>query len=208
MKGLLLKDILTLKSTLKTYAILIVFYAFLGIVTHNNFMAGFMAVFLSMIPITALSYDERANFSRYALTMPLSKAHLVLSKYLLGLVLSFFGGMLIFVCITFGGEDMTFVTRLFTTIAYIMMGLIFQALLLPIMFKFGSEKGRLYMLAVLFIPTLLIALLAALPIGKPVSAFIESLDATVLVLGVIVLALALYVGSVLISIKIMNKKEF
>ena len=40
-----------------------------------------------MLVITSLAYDERSRWDRYALTMPVSRKEMVLSKYLLGLIL-------------------------------------------------------------------------------------------------------------------------
>ena len=47
-----------------------------------------------MLMFTAMSYDEMANFDKYALTLPVTRADLVRTKYVL-LVLLFGAGMLV-----------------------------------------------------------------------------------------------------------------
>lgn len=48
-------------------------------------MLGSVAMLLlAMLPISALGYDERCKWERYALSMPLQKKDLFFSKLLLG----------------------------------------------------------------------------------------------------------------------------
>lgn len=42
-------------------------------------------LFSVMIPMSAIAYDDKAKWDRYALTMPVSRRDLVISKYLLAL---------------------------------------------------------------------------------------------------------------------------
>ena len=87
MTGLILKDLLNLKKQGKVYLILIIFYFAIGLVNENSSMfASMMTMVAVLIPITAMAYDERCKWDRYALTMPVSRKDMVMSKYLLGLI--------------------------------------------------------------------------------------------------------------------------
>ena len=48
-------------------------------------LGGVLAVLAAMMPVTAFSFDEKAKWDKYALSMPVSRRDLVLSKYIFGL---------------------------------------------------------------------------------------------------------------------------
>ena len=88
MKGLIIKDFLNLKKHSKYYIILMIFYFILGIANEDFIMFGSMIiVFSAILPITAISYDEKNNWDSYALTMPISRKDLIVSRYILGIIL-------------------------------------------------------------------------------------------------------------------------
>jgi len=91
MWGLLHKDLKTISLQGRVLAIMVVFYltffllseaedALISVVTFSIVLMGIL------FPITALSYDEKAKWEHYALTMPISRNMLVWSKYLLVLL--------------------------------------------------------------------------------------------------------------------------
>ncbi len=203
MKGLILKDFINLKKQSKVIGVLVVFYLLLAITTKNNSMFGAMMLILfAMMPITAISYDERANWDKYGLTMPVSRTEMVLSKYILGLILSSFALVLNFIVQILMGTEMNTEN---ITIVFVIFGvsIIFFSLLLPIMFKFGVEKGRMLMILVLMLPTIIIMLLPEIVKTPPSEEMItKALYALPFIIVII------YVLSIFISINIYNKKEF
>ena len=159
MKGLIIKDFLLLGKTIKLYAIILGFYAVFSISTGNaSFFGSMVAIFSAMLPITALAYDERAKWDRYALTMPVTRKDIVLSKYYLGAMLCVAGLIFSFVSLVFA-KDMTFEEKIFTSLFMMSLGLLYQAIVLPLMFKFGTEKGRIYMMIAFFAPAVIVMLL-------------------------------------------------
>ena len=87
MKGLLLKDIINLKQQGKIYIFIIAIWFAIAITSRDgNFFGGVMTMFTVLVPISAAAYDDKAKWDRYALTMPISRWDLVLSKYLLALI--------------------------------------------------------------------------------------------------------------------------
>jgi len=203
MKGLILKDFINLKKQSKVIGVLVVFYFLLSITTKNNSMFGAMMLILfAMMPITAISYDEKANWDKYGLTMPVSRTEMVLSKYILGLILSTFALVLNFIVQILMGTEMNTEN---ITIIFVIFGvsIIFISLLLPIMFKFGVEKGRMLMILVLMLPTIIIMLLPEIfKTPPPEEMIIKVLYALPFIIVII------YVLSIFISINIYNKKEF
>lgn len=98
-----------------------------------------------MLPTSCLAYDERAKWDRYALSMPLSVKDLVVSKYLLGYLMLAAGAALKLLAMALpigNGSDFT------SFVLTIAVSLLYLALQLPILFKFGVENGRIGMMIV------------------------------------------------------------
>ena len=87
MKGLIIKDLYQMGRYCRTMLLVIV--VFLGVSffsRDNDFFLYYPCLLCGMIPVTLLSYDERSGWSRYALSMPVTRAQLVGGKYLIGMI--------------------------------------------------------------------------------------------------------------------------
>ena len=202
MWGLMLKDLINIKKTLRVYAILIVFY---GVLSYMGEAAsGLMGVIMcltGLLPITAISYDERAKWDRYALTMPVSRRDMVLSKYLLGIALLI---PALLVCLLFGMiVKMDLLENAVICLSLAMVSILIMSLVLPIIYRFGVERGRIAMMIVLFTPTILIYVFARLHPEMPELPMLMRFW-FLIPIGIIVLLIL----SILLSIRIYNKKEF
>ncbi len=212
MLGLLIKDFLTVKQQLRIMLLLLIFYLIFGITTNNSSALWTMFMVISaMLPITTMAYDEKANWDKYALSLPVSRKTIVLSKYLFGIILTLLS-MIIAIPFT---ALMAYLSpeieiSILTTIVSIGDIIpIFLAVVLPIFFKFGTEKGRFVMMIVFFIPVLVIIYLAKtfgtnldeFPLFRP-----EILE--ILPYALPVLAFLLLLVSYRISLRIYCHKEF
>lgn len=143
MKGLLLKDWYALRGQAGRLFFLIALYIVIG-----EFSAGIGSIGIllcAMLPTSCLAYDERAKWDRYALSMPLSVKDLVVSKYLLGYLMLAVGAALKLLVIVLPiGNGSNFVSFVLTIAA----ALLYLALQLPILFKFGTESGRIWMMII------------------------------------------------------------
>ncbi len=143
MKGLLLKDWYALRGQAGRLFFLIALYIVIG-----EFSAGIGSIGIllcAMLPTSCLAYDERAKWDRYALSMPLSVKDLVVSKYLLGYLMLAVGAALKLLVIVLPiGNGSDFVSFVLTIAA----ALLYLALQLPILFKFGTESGRIWMMII------------------------------------------------------------
>ncbi|MGI6753295.1 MAG: ABC-2 transporter permease [Eubacteriales bacterium] len=142
MKGLLLKDYYALTKQMKFFILLIIIFACLPGLSVSSFALFYAA----MLPITALAYDERSKWDNLAVMMPYTAANIVQSKYILGYIAVMAAGLLSASASIIAGyinhvvlETETYISILIVTC----VAVIFQALNLPFMFKFGVEKGRL-----------------------------------------------------------------
>ena len=140
MKSLLLKDFYVITKQLKIFLIIIPVIA----LTTGEAMSTFSILLGAVLPMTAIAYDERSKWNELAAMMPYSKFDLIFSKYLLGYLCMFGAALLVLIGQIIGknidivGIDGDINVLLFA----VMGGLIFIAINTPILFKFGSEKGR------------------------------------------------------------------
>lgn len=155
MKGIIIKDIINLRSQYKAYIIILALWFAMGIIGGDNtFFGGIMIMFVVMLPISTMSYDEKNNWNKFALAMPVSRRDIVLAKYL------FMGCCLVIIAaISFIGNFI--ISRdvsdslLFTFYAF-PAGLLINAVLLPMMYKFGVEKGKVIFTAAMLLSAILI----------------------------------------------------
>lgn len=139
MKGLVLKDISSLATELKYIVALLAVLIFL----QNDFLYIFAIVYMAVLPISALGYDERAKWDKMANMLPFSTAQLVGSKYILGYLAM--GTAVLFVVFSrWFGSGKTVSAEEFISIAIVLcFALIIEAIQLPLMFWVGVEKGRI-----------------------------------------------------------------
>ena len=140
MKSLLLKDFYVITKQLKIFLIIIPVIA----LTTGEAMSTFSILLGAVLPMTAIAYDERSKWNELAAMMPYSKFDLIFSKYLLGYLCMFGAALLVFIGQIIGKNNGIVVIDddINVLLFAVMGGLIFIAINTPILFKFGSEKGR------------------------------------------------------------------
>ncbi|MDF2821131.1 MAG: transporter protein [Clostridiales bacterium] len=207
MKGLILKDLYTLRKQVKMMILIIVFYSFYAVMMKStSFLGAMVALLCAMQPISTLSYDEYCKWDRYALSMPVSRKNIVLGKYLLGVILCL-GGLVIVTPISiviaqYTGE-MKIIESLIMILAYAGIAIVFLSVVLPIIFKFGVEKGRMLMMLTIFIPMMLGFFASKLGLQLPSAQTLR-----VLAYASPFAVIIIFLISIRISIGIFVKKEF
>lgn len=204
MKGLLLKDYYMIIKYCKAFIFVLALFLLISCFEDSNMFFMFYPILIAgLIPITLISYDEREKWSTYSLTLPYDKNEIVISKYLVGLILE----MLVFILIAVVQG-----VRLAYTGAFIMndylsllsivfgMGLIGPSILMPFIFKFGAEKGRIAYYIVIGLLCVCGTILAGS--GITIKTNLEYLW-----ILVVIVSLLVYFASLLISIKFYQKKE-
>ena len=153
MMGLILKDLLTI-SRHRIYFIMIIGFALIP----DSFLSNFVIIFGAMLPITAIAYDERSKWNELQSMMPYSDKEVIYSKYILG--------YFIIAAVTVLSYILHLVLSLFiveykalidSSIIILILGLalIISAINMPIMFKFGVEKGRFAFIGLMALTTML-----------------------------------------------------
>lgn len=201
MKGLLIKDFYNLAKQMKFFLLFIVVFACMP---GFSFMT-FAIVYATVLPMTSISYDERAKWDKLAAMMPYSAMDSVLSKYVLGLCLVF--GTAILTCFAQAVIGIFTHTKLtgtfFTQLALVVcFALIIESIELPVLIKLGTEKGR--MLIIVFIVAVSVGG-ATLVQNVVVFAYDKLQLATVIPLAVLASAL-IYTASIFISTALFKSK--
>lgn len=142
-RGLLLKDIYELWAQSKVLLLLIAAYLLIPALTGGNEMLGSVGLLLlAMLPASALGYDERCKWERYARAMPVKRSELYLGKLLLG-VLAVVLGAAAQACAALLAGHTELLARLPVTA---LAAAVYLAVSLPLLFKLGLEKGRILFL--------------------------------------------------------------
>lgn len=205
MKGLIMKDILALKQQGKILLGLVVFYFAYSIVTKSVSMLSMIILLCVMMSMTTMAYDEKSKWDKYALSMPISRKTVVLSKYIFSAVLDIAAAVIIApisMIIVYYSKEMEITEALKMSIGIGAVGLVFLSVLLPILFKLGVEKGRMMIILVAFIPVIIVMFFEKLGIAMPSPQTIKLLTyaAPAVVIGILLI-------SIKTSIHIYNNKE-
>lgn len=205
MKGLLLKDFFTLSKSLRMFLLLILVFACMP--GYN--MAIFAVVYASLLPVTALSYDERCKWDTLAAMSPYSPAEMVISKYLLGYIgILFSAALALTVHAVYGAFSSSPDGGYISSIAGgAVSGLLIIALTMPAMYKFGVEKGRIAFFVILAVTFGAVAGLSALADKGELTRFSLQMGTGT---GIVILlaVLLLNVLSILLSIRFYSRREF
>lgn len=212
MKGLLLKDIYTLKATLRIYAVMTVVYRVIGVVFDNmSFLYTVFVLATTVVPMSAVAYDERCTWCRYSSILPVSRAQLAISKYILGLVCMGFCILSAFSAFFFS-ENMIFAEFLATSVSTSCVAIIYMSLAIPVVYKLGAEKSRVAIFVILIVPALLIFggayLVTKFNFKIPPAILSLLTNDTALLAAIVLISLVLLAVSMAISVSIYKKRDF
>lgn len=194
-----------MKSISKSLIFIIIIYFLLS-------LAG-LADLSIMIPIISIvgfvstfNYDKYNKWDSYAVSFPNGRKNLVKGKYVANLILillsTLFFGLLSLVISQISGTFTTYKNFFFLLSQMFAISCIASAVIYPVIFKFGVEKGRLIITGIIFILTFFLTLLLESLSHLPslVTSILLSLSP---VIGPIIYYLSYY-----LSKKIYSHKEF
>lgn len=217
MKGLLIKDMKLMKVQKNFFILIFAVGIGLAVFTDNiSFIIGYISLICSMFTLSSISYDQFDNGSAFLFSLPISRKDYVMEKYIFGLILG--GGTwilstLIALLATMLRHVNPVSETLITASVILPLLLGILAVMIPVVLKYGGEKGRIAIIGfigvVFLISLLLVKGAKMLKIDfTGLAAKLSSLHyETVLgfIIGAAVVALLI---SYRISASIMEKKEF
>ncbi len=148
MRGLLLKDYYVLSGQMKRVLLAVVLVA----VSTGGVLGVYVMLLGAMIPTTIIAYDERSKWNDLAAMLPYTAKELVVSKFLIGYIGIAIGA----ICTVMGSlimsrfnPDIAEVTGK-SIIILICLVSMYLPINIPVLLKYGSEKGRyIYFIAIM-----------------------------------------------------------
>ena len=208
MIGLIYKDLMVMRKTLALYMVIFVVYGYMGIAyDQGGLMFAMVLVLSAILPVSSIAYDERCKWDKIANTAPLSRKEIVMAKYLFAILLTVFSVAVCFVIYLFDSR-MPMTEKLIMCYMLTMGGMLYQALLLPVNIKFGAEKGRNIMMAIMFVPVLFVVAVSntGLVDLPAVVLFLENNEQLIPYIVTATVAVV-YSVSVTLSVKIYENKD-
>lgn len=212
MKSVVLKDLYNMrgngKSVLISFLILAVAMASTGVgVLYSG------AILCSSLIVSTFAYDDRCDWAKYAVVMPISRNELVAGKYAM-LTLLVVGGMAVSFLASLVSNAITgqiplnqsgLQELLISTLAALVFALVYGSIAIPLILRFGAEQGRILLLVALLVPAAVC--FAVYQIGKWLGIVLTDQGVVLLVCGVAVAALVWMAVSYRISCGIFAKQE-
>ena len=167
MKGLIIKDLLFLKSTWKNMFILFVGSLLISIALGNYLLSlCSLPVMLLSSCINTFQTDEFYNTESYTLSFPLSRKQIILAKFIftfIMLLISTLIGCLIYLGIRYTinpGHDGLNMEMFKMFFMMEMASLIVDSIFYPVIYKYGCEKSRLVLMSIVMLLLGLAAILS------------------------------------------------
>ena len=219
MRGLIIKDFLTLKSTWKNIIVMLIGSLLISYAL-GNYTLAIITVPMALLTsgMNTFQTDEFYNTISYTLSGPCSRVKMISARYLYTLlmaVLSFFVGGIIFTLINFilsPTVEALNVDMLRFLLMLELSGLLVDAVFYPIIYKYGCEKARFVLLSIVM---LLIGIAAIVSVSFNIfdAAKLdwESIIKWMETHGVLVLSIVtvvLFAISYLLSIVFFKKRDF
>lgn len=149
MTGLLIKDIRLLQKQSRFFLVFLLLYgAFLlaGGPDYSLFLICYLTFVFTMFSISSFSYDEYDNSMAFLLSLPVSRSDYVKEKYVFSVLMSFIGWtlsiLMLFVVTTILRTPIDWIEYMSVSLIYLAGVWFFQSVSLPLIFRFGPEKGR------------------------------------------------------------------
>lgn len=161
MKSLILKDLYNIGHNAKSMLFILVVFAFVFIPTSGVTEYIFAcAILCSMMIVTTFSFDDNSKWARYAMITPVTKKDLVAGKFIVLAIFCIIGSLFGLVVGSIGGLIMKNISFDFVGIGELLLlalaawviSLIFGSMSIPLVFRFGAEKGRVLLLVSFLVP--------------------------------------------------------
>ena len=158
MRGLIIKDFLTLKSTWKNQVVMLIGSLLLSYAL-GNYTLAIITVPMALLTsgITTFQTDEFYNILSFTLSGPYSRTKVIQARYLYTLIMavvSFLIGGVIFALVNFILHPPIEALN-YSMLGFLIMlelaGLVVDAVFYPIIYKYGCEKARFVLLSIVML---------------------------------------------------------
>ena len=208
MRGLLIKD-LRLFLQQKKFLIMLLVIAIL--------LNSYLTILCCFVSLSTISYDEFDNGYAFLFTLPVGRRTYATEKYVFSIILGVIAWLIgVLTSIPFQMyQNADFVLKEGLIEAVILLPCLFVmlAVMIPFLLKFGGEKGRTAMLVVVGIAFVvgfaLVKLVEILHIDvNKILSSLPVMNMGTIVVAAFVASFVVLLVSVVVSVRIMEKKEF
>ena len=210
MKGMIRKELCVIGNNKKFLIICLTVYVVYSVLFDMD-MSFFLPFMAAMLSITSFSYDDYNNWQTYASSLPQGRISIINAKYIVSFASTFTGAVLAVIFAYLGSliKGKTFDPEL--TISFV-LGCLFAvciilAILFPVMFKYGGEKGRMAMIIIGLGCSGVVFILARFIDITPSEGLLTFLETYLPVLALVILVI-MVTASYFISRNIYLKREF
>lgn len=201
MKGLLIKDFLLMKNYKQVMLFMLIIGIFVGM-NDISFASGYILVFVSILSMSTITYDEANHGLNTLFTLPITKSDYVKEKYLFSLIITGIGFVLVTILSCFSKSGFVEIVAILST------SLLLLSISLPFQLKEGNEKGRIVSFVVVFgFIFVFVFLNQFIPkFFQSIESLLNTLDPTMFSVGLLITSFILYFISMLISIRVYKKR--
>lgn len=218
MKGLLIKDFKLMKQQ-KNFFLMILAIALFFAAAYEmpSFIISYVTVFFGIFALNTISYDTYESGEAFLFTLPVSRKGYVQEKYLFSFLLVAIAvsasSLLTWISMTL--RNLPLVSEEFwgTIVATLMLLVFLNAVMLPVYLKFSVDKGKLVQL--IFFGIIFLGIFGGIKLCDifevDINRMIDHLvrqSLQTLLLGIAAVSTVMLAVSYVISVKIMEKKEF
>lgn len=147
MKGLIIKDFKSILNQSKISMVIIAIWIIVSLVggASASFGTAIISVFAMALPISSYTFDQNSGFNKFAVCMPISRTKIVISKYVFALILQAIAFVICSASVLIAGFSFSELAIELSALFSVM--LLYFAVSMPFLYKFGPEKGRITMTA-------------------------------------------------------------
>ena len=199
MLGLLLKDIYNVRKQAIWYLAMIALICRRSIILKNVASSATIGILVTILmTLTEIAYEEKEGWQKFVVASGTKIRTIVGEKYLLGIVFALVSIIVYAVTFMLVGETEN---RAVEITAPICMQFFVLSVVLPMVFKFGVERGRVYMIVA--VVALMAVLIAVFPLLEDMQE-----GGTIFIICACVFTVVAICVSFLASLKIYKSKEF
>lgn len=172
-KGLILKDFKNIKSYSMTMIFIFILFGISSFLNNDvsTYFPMFITVCFGMMATSSFNYDNIAKSDKYIRTFPIDKKGIVKARYMYIGMLTAVGTMLaiafaiILQAIKIGTFSDT-ITIITSSLGALVGVTFLQMIQIPIIYKFGMEKGVIIQMGIIILLVLVFSAVAGFLVGK------------------------------------------
>lgn len=213
MKGLLIKDIQLILQQKFFIVAIIVLSAMIAQTSEEGsaFVCGYITLLFTLQAVSTVSYDEMDNSYLYLFTLPISRKLYVVEKYLFSTCASLCAcAISVIVVLVIQADFVLSKELLIIAGSTFLISLVMIGMTLPTNMKYGAEKGRIAIIvfAAMFALILVFFEKGQVYLQIDMNALLENMSSATFGVCAGMTIIVLFFISFLISMRVMEKKQF